>query len=607
MLKHRASYLVASLVLSSVACTSQAPGPGRTLQTYSSDHFYQGEEKPMCKAMLDSYCDFLNSPGVQGNLEVKRADRSTHILQGDTQNQFSQIYYRYSQAKLRNREFFPKDVARILERHAYFTKLGQFLKRRPRPGMSLLERLSTEQADFELGMIWTAAQNEAAILRMNRRYPEFHRLPEALVPIELQLERRRMRRDLISEISRAIWRGSDEWKRVEATFAKLQTSFKRVITRLDIPETVRGDWLERIANVRLVLPGAFPAIANEECGSTTANAFYFTYLNVVTVCAGDFNSEDIVQTLSHEMAHALGIDRSQYLFENQSKFGRSLSDFRHRVCEPKTFGCEAWDKFRGGFDDSLASLTGYKPQLPEFQSCLMKRPTTKDLSDADVNRFAKSLVTDRISDLAAGDRFLRITKAMMPLRNGKQQKNPNYLNPCSYSLWSQGEEPIDDDLTTLMFFTAEYRCTPAKAAPERLRDAIEVAKGMSEKVTRQSLRIAGRFSARNLLEGEGFASPPFERFADVIGSYASADLLAQSPDRWDRQNMFLASSSWQCTEPSLMSQYPEESSVEKEYIFDAHTEGEQRRKELFTTPIRQVIGCQKDFEFPECSLPFKVQ
>lgn len=556
----------------------------------------------MCKAMLDSYCDFLNSPGVQGNLEVKRADRATRILQGDTQNQFTQIYYRYSQAKLRNREFFPKDVLRILERHAYFTKLGAFLKRRPRPGMSLPERLMTEQDDFELGMIWTAAQNEAAILRMNHRYPEFHRLPEALVPIELQLERRRMRRDLVSEISRAIWRGSDEWKRVESTFAKLQASFGRVIKRLNIGESVRKDWLERIASVRLVLPGAFPAIANEECGSTTANAFYFTYLNVVTVCAGDFNSEDIVQTLAHEMAHALGVDRSQYLFENRSNFGRALSSFRRRVCEPKTFTCDAWDTFRGGFDESLKSLVGFDPQVPEFQSCLMRRPATKDLSDADIQRFARTLVTDRISDLASGDRFLRITKEMMPLRNGKQQRNPNFMNPCSYSLWSQGEEPVDDDLTTLMFFTAEYRCTPAKPARERLRDAIEVAKALSEKVTRRALRVEGRFSARSLLEAEGFASPPFERFADVLGSYATADLLAQSRDRWDRQNSFLASSSWQCTEPSLMSQYPEESSVEKEYIFDAHTEGEQRRKELFTTPIREVIGCQKDFDFLECKL-----
>jgi hypothetical protein len=81
--------------------------------------------------------------------------------------------------------------------------------------------------------------------------------------------------------------------------------------------------------------------------------------------------------------------------------------------------------------------------------------------------------------------------------------------------------------------------------------------------------------------------------------------LAQVPNPSDRKNRFLASSSWQCLEPSLDSHYPEESSIEKEYIFEPHLEGDQRRKELFSAPLREVISCQKDFDFRECSLPFK--
>ena len=84
-----------------------------------------------------------------------------------------------------------------------------------------------------------------------------------------------------------------------------------------------------------------------------------------------------------------------------------------------------------------------------------------------------------------------------------------------------------------------------------------------------------------------------------------AEFLSELPNKWDRQNKFLASSSWQCIEPSLASHFPEESAIEKEYIFDAHTEGDQRRKELFTTPIREAISCEKDFEFKECELSFK--
>lgn len=575
------------------------------LKTFSTDHFYSGQAAPQCKAMLDTYCNFLNSPGVMGNLQVKRAQTSTKVLQGETPNQFTQVYYRYSLAKLRNRNILPKDFVRVLDRHAYFGKLKSFLARDPRPTMGLSQRLSSEQTDYELGFIWSAAFNETVLLRMNHKYANFHKLPDKMVPVELQLERRRVRRELVSEISRAIWRQSEEWKKVEVEFQRLQVSFESVIAKLDIDEAVRRDWTKRIQEIKLVLPGAFPAISDEECSTTTVNAFYYTYLNVVTICAGDFNSEDISQTLSHEMAHALGVDRSQYLFELRSEFGQRLSRFRKGICQPKSFSCGDWEDYKDNFDKSLSSLDGFQPQVESFQACLKRRPTSKSLSSSDIERFARTLVSDRISDLASSDRFLRITKPRMPLRNGKEQKNPNFLNPCSYYLWSQGEEPIDDELSTLMFFTAEYRCTPDRPASERLKNAIELAKGMSEEVLRRTLRVEGQFSARSLLETEGFSSPPYERFADVVGSYAMAEMLSKAPDIWDRQNRFLASSSWQCIEPSLASLFPEESSIEKEYIFDAHTEGDLRRKELFSAPIRRVIGCQKDFEFKECTLPFR--
>jgi hypothetical protein len=347
-----------------------------------------------------------------------------------------------------------------------------------------------------------------------------------------------------------------------------------------------------------------PSISDEECSTTTINAYYYRYLNVITVCAGDFNSEDIIQTLAHEMGHAIGIDRTQYLFENRSEFGAGLRALRGQVCQPKQFSCSAWQSFKESFDQKLDSLKGYQPELPEFQRCLKTRATANVLDDDAIARIARVAVSDRMSELASGDRFLRITKPRIPLRNGKLQKNPNYLNPCSYYLWSHGEEPIDDELTTLVFFTAEYRCNAGEST-QRLKDSIEISKDMSRKVIENTLRIEGEFSPNNQLEKEGFSSPPFERFADVLGSYAMAELMRDIPDQWERRNKFLASSSWQCVEPSIASHYPEESNVERQYIFDEHSEGDERRKEIFTTPIREVIGCQKDFEFKECSLPFK--
>ena len=574
------------------------------LKTFTSESFYQLKEMPKCKFLLDSYCNFLYSPEVLGNLEIKRAQNSTKVLQGETNNGFSQVFYQYSKAKLRNQNRLPKDFYQVLLKYDYFIKLQDFLFRKSRGSMSVSQRLAAEKLDYELGSIWSLSINEAIINRMINKYPGYHQIPDKYMPIELSLESRRVRRNLITEISKAIWRDDKNWVKVEQGFLRLQKSYLRMIAKLDIAEDVRQNWTKRISDVKLVLPGSFPAISNDECSTTTVNAYYYTYLNVLTVCAGDFNSEDIFQTLSHEMGHALGIDRTQYLFQIESNFGKKLGSFRAQICQPKTFSCNEWSAYKSSFDQQLKSLDGFRPDLPEFQSCLKRRSTPKTLTEYDIQNFAKNVVSDRISSLASSDRFLRITKSEVPMKNGKVQKNPNYLDPCSYYMWSQGEEPIDDELTTLMYFTAEYRCSE-KPATERMKGAIEVAKQMTGQVLEKVIGIEGEYSARSVLETEGYSSPNFERFADVIGSYAMAEFLSELPNKWDRQNKFLASSSWQCIQPSLASHFPEESAIEKEYIFDAHTEGDQRRKELFTAPIREAISCEKDFEFKECKIPFK--
>ncbi len=600
--------LLFSVILSGSSACVTAPNdtePAPISRSFSSETLYSDAKPPQCKAMMDSYCNTLYSPEAQGNLEIKQGRKpSIEVLQGETQNEFTQVYFRYAKAKLRSRTSLPTDIRSVLEKSMYFSKLRAFLNRAPRSNMTLAQRLETEDTSYELSYLWSSALNEAILSRMAVKYPGFHRISDATLPIELQLERRRLRRLLISEVSRAVWRDDKNWERVEKGFERLKTSFLRVISQMDVSKSVADDWSKRIQEVQLALPGSTPAVADEECSATTVNAYYYTYLNILTVCAGDFNSEDILQTLAHEMAHALGVDRSAYLFEVNSDFGKGLASFRTNVCKPETFSCDQWASYKASFEKKLGTLDGFQPQLREFNQCLKRRPTTKSLDYEAIQRFSRTIVTDRTSDLASGDRFLRITKPELPLRNGKSQKNPNYLNPCAYSLWSQGEEPVHDPLTTLVYFTAEYRCSKQTGA-QKMKSAIEVSKTMTAQLLEKVLKIEGEFSSRSLVETEGYASPPFERFADVVGSYALAELLKSIPEKWNRQNVFLASSSWQCLEPSLASHFPDESGVQNEYVFDDHTGGDLRQKELFSRPIRETISCQKDFEFNECALPLK--
>lgn len=558
-----------------------------------------------CRKMLDSYCSALHSPNVEGNILVGRGPQSYRVLQGRTKNDFSNAYYLYATAKLRARETLPTDFRTVLNSQAYFDLLEVALARIPRSHMSLDRRLRSLRREFELDKIWNVALSETVVRRMAKKFPGYHQLRDDLLPIEQSVERVRVRRELISKISRAIWKRDHNWSKVESSFEKLRSKFLSIIDALDIPEEVRTRWRDRISTVELVIPGAIPAIADTECSTTQANAFYYSHLNLITVCAGDFNSEDILQTVAHELAHSLDLDRYRYVFQKDSKLGVSLTRLRREVCTPEVFSCQAWDLFKTNFQSNLSDLNLYSPELPEFQRCLKRRSTSKVITDADIDRMSEREISDQVSDLARGGVFLRITKDRVPLPNGKTTKNPNYLNPCGYKMWSLGEEPVDDELSQLLFFTAEYRCNPAEDPNEKLRLSITASKEMAVQIAAATLRMEGEFSAREDLEEEGFSSSPSERFADVLGSYAFASYLSDLNDKWARRHTFLASSSWQCEEPSLESHYPEENAIQQGFVFDSHSEGETRKKEMFTTPIQSVLGCVEDFQFKACELRFK--
>lgn len=616
----RASLLaiMAAGVLASCATSSQAPNASLPASEGAEARDPQGELREFtslaafsragpvgCRQLVDAYCSALYSPRAAGNLRVPQSEAAATVLQGETPNNFKSVFVSYAKAKLRRQGRLPGDFHAALARKNYFGRLKALLGRKPRSQMSVQERIDSDQLERELSADWASAYEETTLRRVRKLFPEFHSLAESEVPIEWQIERKRIRRALVSEVSAALWSGDPNWKKVERGFAALRESFLELIDQLEAPETLRSSWRERITSVELVLPGARPAIADDECVSTKANAYYYSYLNVITVCAGDFNGEDILQTLAHELAHSLDLDRSRYLYQSRSSFGQSLASLRKGVCgRQEDFRCEDWEKFKQAYPSRLEALRGYEPELPSFNRCLARRKPSKPIDEANARVVAAREVRERLADLAGSDYFLRIVKARIPLPNGKVQRNPNYLNPCSYYMWTQEEEPIDDSLTTLIYFTAEYRCTAGEDA-DRLRAALARAQEMSVSTLAEAILNEGEFSNRRALEIEGVASSPAERFADVVGSHALARALAKLDLVWERRNLFLASSSWQCERPGLASSFPTESAVQREWELDAHSAGRERLFESLSEPIRNALLCEKDFDFNECVLPLK--
>lgn len=557
-----------------------------------------------CKSILDNYCGRLYSPEASGNLLIDQR-LPIQILRGETSNQIRQVYVKYAQAKLRNRFKLPPDFQERLWQNAYFEKLENFIHRNPIPKMTLGERLNTERLEAELSFLWDSSIDQTIVMRMSRKYPGYHRIPERTMPIEYTIEERRTRRILISEISRAIWREDANWKKVEDDFRLLKVSFLDLFDRLDVSAELRDSWKKKIESVELVLPGSSPAIADEECSATNVNAYYYKYLNLITVCAGDFNSEDIVLTLAHEMSHALGVDRDLVTFLSNTVLNRKMVGLRENICDSRQqIRCDDWRSFKGSLSQDLLEIARFAPELPELNRCLKKTSSSKEMTEADVARIADSVATTRISSLASSNVFLRIIEKQVPMRSGRMQNNPNYMNPCGYYPWSSKKETPDDELYTLLFFTAEYQCSEG-SKNERMKNAIEVAKRLSAGIMTAVVSREGEFSGRAEVVAEGFGSPPFERFADVVGAYAVAQYLKRYQEVAERRTKFLASSTWLCGEPSVETHFPELSKIEQEYSMTPHSQRDVRKMEVLAPPVRETLQCKMDFAFDECRLPLR--
>jgi hypothetical protein len=467
--------------------------------------------------------------------------------------------------------------------------------------MTLADRIESQRARSEVDSIWKDAIEEAVVRRVERKFKGFHRLAETAIPLEAQVGRNRIRRGLLAEIAAATWRNDEGWKRVEASFRGIRSHFVSMVRTLDIPRALRRDWVSRLESVRLVIPGSLPEIADTECASMGTNAYYYTRLNLLTVCAGDFNSEDILQTVAHELAHSLDPDRSRYLAQRGSALGKGLAALRVGVCSSEGVSCENWSRFKKELGGQVERLGDHSPELPEFESCLMRRTATATPGDADIERISRQILAEQVSGLAASDVFLALVTRQLPRPNGQVEPNPNYLNPCGFYPWSRGEESVDDDLTQLIFFTAEYRCATGSPA-ERLASAIRISQELAHAILRGVIAQEGRFSPRSELEAAGFASSPSERFADLLGSYALASYLEAIPSLDRRREIYLASSSWQCKAPSLASQYPEETRILSGFVLDPHTDGDLRVRESLSGRVRRALACSADFKFSECEL-----
>lgn len=561
------------------------------------------QEQIGCQAMVQNFCGQLYSPDAQGNLQIRDTTQSYRTALGSTRNDFDAARYAFHKARLQKRQLLPRDLKASLERREFFSHLSRLLSRPARSKMDIESKFEFEDLESRVDSVWSLAIKETVSRRIERRFPGTFRLKNAEVPQHIDIEVSRVRGKLWAEISLALWKGHPNWKSVEDDFENLKAAYIEVIDGLKLTSPVKAAWKLKLQSIRLALPGEDPVTANQECISTTRNAYYYRYLNSVTVCAGYFTGGGQILTLAHELAHSLDFSSRMIDLQQSSTLMERLHSLKADVCSTKPdFDCGSWTEFKSAFDENLKSLPASDFEAREVHSCLHKASLSRELDDEVIEEKASDSIRKRFSEFATNSTYFRLTNPEIKNAKGHLVKNPSYLNPCAGEVWDIGKYALDSDFVSLVFFTAAYRCSEEQGAA-RLRAAIIESKEMNERLLASVMKSEGPFSARDELQSEGYSSPSTERFADRIGSYAVAKYLEKFPSVESRRAIYLASSFWLCEKPTLKAENLDQFKALNEFIIDrgAHAESDSRIADWLSPPIREALHCTKDFDMPVCS------
>lgn len=556
-----------------------------------------------CTELIDGFCKELYSPEARGNIDVSDGKTTFKIRQGRTENNFDSVWHSYYSAILKNYSNFPADLKKNIVKRNLPNRIKSLLSRPSKKQLTLDENISYTEFETEIDTQLSNAIDEIVLSRLEKLYPGTYRLNEDERPQEADLEYLRIQHRVWSQISMALWKNSPHWQQVQTTFKQLKIAFQKVIESKVNDPILKNKWLNKMNTLRLELPGQNPITATSQCISSSRNAHYYPYLNTLTVCAGYFNSGEQIQTLAHELSHALDNSSTLIDFQQKSNITKKLREVKNQVCRKKEFSCDAWVEFKNNYQKELVELDNYNPDMHSFHQCLQKRKPVRALTNEDFNEKSAEIVKERFSDMTENSSFFRIIDEKLTLPNGKLIDNPNYLNPCAYYLWDNDPFSLDAELFSLIFFTYELRCSK-KESFEKIKDAISTSKVITTNILSSILKSEGEFSARNEFLAEALSSPSSERFADRLGSYVVAEYLNSLPTVTQKRSQYLVSSYWLCDKPSLRTKNYQLFHSLKDFIVDRtkHAENEERRLDWLSPQVMEQLACSADFEQNHCEL-----
>jgi hypothetical protein len=558
---------------------------------------------PGCSAMLENFCSELVSPTHKGSQDLTIQGKPVAIRFGTAKNGQNETFYAFEKAKFDNQKDLPPDLYQKLTRRGYFAGLKKILDNNFNGSPTKRQEFEQNRQLSQLSSIWNQCMEDIALARTEKLHPGYSDMRQ--IPREWQDEFSKQKAELDRAAFKAIWEKSPGWKKVVSEFAFVKEQYiKDLEDDPKLSKELKDDWIKRIKSVEIAMPGADEDASDEpNCAIDLVNGFYNRITNKITVCAGYFNGTEIQSLFAHEFSHALDNNRTMVLFQRNSELAKRLNQMTALVCKnaPLPKCPSEWTHLKSEMQKLADQLDNFKPQVPELFSCLQYKDIKETPSAEFLQQTAKSVAIQDAGEFSSNDAFFSLVSRELVLDDGQKIPNANYLNPCGNKTPELDNVLPQEHMKT--FFTLEYICdSSGKSGPARNSAAVASAKRFQALIAEKIIPMGGKFSSNDYMIKNGYAEPPEERFADIRGSKVFARILKSMPLPEDRKKAFFANTAEKCTRPSLMSAYPEDAQAFHIHSLETHSIGKQRRFELMNEPIRNALGCAKDYSYEDCSL-----
>lgn len=409
---------------------------------------------------------------------------------------------------------------------------------------------------------------------------------------------KKIARDIFDQITIVKYAHHPNWKRVEDLYPKVVDNLSKTIDLMNIPQETKEKVKTKLMSVKLSLPMRDPGITNasKECAETEVNAFYTSYTNTFTVCAGNFNqfqsASSLARTIGHELAHAFDSDNFvQDEFDKNDFAQNSLSKLINQ--NKQTYKCDEWKKIVDKILIPPTNFTILGSPFDKLYSCLRRNSNLEEMSTANVKFASKQLIKVFIAKEADKETFTDLLK----------KSEEVYYRPDLMTALRNGyiEQSQKRDVSTSEIFMQDFYCALEenkinseqfesldKAARSRI---FEKSIGQTSKVMEAWFVRYFQYCGKNCgdLTSFNLAFNPAEKVADWFSAHAYPEYLKTlNPE--DRAEAAALGVSRFCP-------YKNGSDLlgaQLNFSLEIHPDNLLRVSSFFTPEVAKLVGCEID-------------